>query len=350
MQAYLLFAITLILGCLFAYTNGFQDGSSVAASPIACRSMTRITAVAITALFEFSGALFGGSKVASSISQITNYPRNDTFLVVLVCALTGAITWNFVTRILRVPSSSTHALVGGLIGAIFASTGNFQYVVFGDFGYLIHPTGVCKVLAALFVSPLLGFVAGFLTLRFVNFVCARATSHLNTTLKRMQFLILPVMAFGHGANDSQKVMGVVVMALSTQSFGRMLDPQIGDGGIPLWIRLTVGVFMTMGVVAMAQGIVKRVGAGIYKMRPVHGFVTEFASSVVVMTGSLTGGPVSASQVIASTVMGVGYAQRRKGVHWLVAKDMLVAWFLTIPSAGFTAFLVYEIFAPFIRIL
>ncbi len=346
MQAYLLFGVTLILGCLFAYTNGFQDGSSVAASPIACRSMSKLTAVALCAAFEFLGALFGGSKVASSISQITNYPRNDTFLIVLVCALVGAVTWNFVTRVLRVPSSSTHALVGGLIGAIFASTGNFKYVVFGDFGWLLHPTGVCKVIAALFISPLLGFLAGFLTLHLVALLAAGASSRFSQTLKKMQWLVLPLLAFGHGANDTQKVMGLVVMALSTQSFGHGL----AAGEIPLWVRLTVGVFMTLGVVAMAPGIVKRVGAGIYKQRPVHGFVTEFASSVVVVTGSMMGGPVSASQVIASTVMGVGYAQRRKGVHWLVAKDMLMAWFLTIPSAGFTAFLVYEIFAPFLKIL
>jgi PiT family inorganic phosphate transporter len=346
MQAEILFGFTLLLGCLFAYTNGFQDGSSVAASPIACRSMSKFTAVALCATFEFGGALFGGSKVASSISQITNYPRNDTFLIVLVCALTGAITWNFVTRILRVPSSSTHALVGGLIGAIFASTGNFEYVVFGDFNSLWHPTGVCKVVAALFLSPLLGFLAGYLTLRLLIIASVRATSHFSTTLKRMQWVVLPVLAFGHGANDTQKVMGLVVMALSTQSFGHSLT----EGEIPLWVRLTVGVFMALGVVAMAPGIVKRVGAGIYKQRPVHGFVTELASAVVVLTGSLTGGPVSASQVIASTVMGVGYAQRRKGVHWLVAKDMLMAWFLTIPSAGFTAFLVYKIFAPLLKIL
>jgi PiT family inorganic phosphate transporter len=346
MQAYLLFGVTLLLGCLFAYTNGFQDGSSVAASPIACRSMSKFTAVALCAAFEFGGALFGGSKVASSISQITNYPRNGTFLIVLVCALTGAITWNFVTRVLRVPSSSTHALVGGLIGAIFASTGNFQYVVFGDFNWLVHPTGVCKVIAALFISPLLGFVAGFITLRLVTVLAYNATSHFNRTLKKMQWVVLPVLSFGHGANDTQKVMGLVVMALSTQGFGQSL----ASGDIPIWVRITVGIFMTLGVVAMAPGIVKRVGAGIYKQRPVHGFVTEFASAVVVLTGSMTGGPVSASQVIASTVMGVGYAQRRKGVHWLVAKDMLMAWFLTIPSAGFTAFLVYKIFAPFLRIL
>ncbi|MBU6452516.1 MAG: inorganic phosphate transporter family protein [Cyanobacteria bacterium REEB67] len=346
MQAYLLFGITLLLGCLFAYTNGFQDGSSVAASPIACRSMTKVMAVVITASFEFCGALFGGSRVASSISQITDYPRDGTFLIVIVCALSGAIIWNFVTRLLRVPSSSTHALVGGLIGAIFASTGNFKYVVFGDFGWLIHPTGVCKVIAALFISPLLGFLAGFVTLHAVRIIFARATSHFSQTLKRMQWLVLPLLAFGHGANDTQKVMGLIVMALSSETFAHGLPA----GEIPLWVRLTVGIFMVLGVVAMAPGLVKRVGDGIYRQRPVHGFVTEFASAVVVVTGSAIGGPVSASQVIASTVMGVGYAQRRKGVHWLVAKDMLMAWFLTIPSAGFTAFLIYKIFAPLLNLL
>ena len=350
MQAEILFGFTLILGCLFAYTNGFQDGSSVAASPIACRSMSKFTAVAVCATFEFCGALFGGSKVASSISQITTYPRNGTFLVVLACALTGAIIWNYVTRILRVPSSSTHALVGGLMGAILASTGNFKYINFGDFGYMLHPTGVCKVIAALFLSPLLGFIAGYLTLHLVTIVCAYATSRLNQTMKRMQWIVLPILAFGHGANDTQKVMGLIVMALSTEGVRQTLGSSLVEGDIPLWVRVTVGIFMVFGVLAMAPGILKRVGAGIYRQRPVHGFVTELASSVVVLAGSMTGGPVSASQVIASTVMGVGYAQRRKGVHWLVAKDMMMAWFLTIPSAGFTAFLVYKIFGPLLQIL
>jgi PiT family inorganic phosphate transporter len=345
MQGYALFAFTVALGCLFAYTNGFQDGSSVAASPIASRAMTRYMAVGVTALFEFCGALFGGSKVASSISQITNYPRNGTFLIVLVCALSGAIIWNFVTRVLRVPSSSTHALVGGLIGAIFASTGDFSYIVFGGFNGLM-PTGVCKVVVALFASPLIGFLAGYMTLHLVRLIFANATSKFSVTLKRMQLLVLPLLAFGHGANDTQKVMGVIVLAMSCEAFGHGLSPE----DIPLWVRLTVGVFMVLGVVAMAPGLVQRVGSGIYRQRPVHAFVTEFASALVVVTGSATGGPVAASQVIASTVMGVGYAQRRKGVHWLVAKNMLVAWFLTIPSSGFTAFLVYKIFAPLLKYL
>ena len=338
--AYLI--LVVCLGCLFSYTNGFQDGSSVAASPIASRSLSRNQAVVLTALFEFLGALFGGDRVASSISGITSYPRNSQFLIVLACALAAAIIWNFTTRIIRVPSSSTHALVGGLIGSIFAATSSFQYIILGDFNYLLHPTGVAKVIAALFLSPLIGFGAGYFCLHLLQFLLSRATARISTTLKRLQWLVLPALAFGHGANDSQKVMGLVVMALMASGIHCDFLATGAGETIPLSVRVLVGLFLALGIVAMAPGIVKNVGFGIYKQRPMHGFVSEFSSAVVVLTGSLTGGPVSASQVIASTVMGVGYAERKKGVHWLVAKDMLLAWFLTIPSASVLGYMLYKL--------
>jgi PiT family inorganic phosphate transporter len=336
--------LVVLLGCLFAFTNGFQDGSSVAASPIASRSIGMWQGVLLTAIFEFFGALFGGSQVASAISGITNYPRGEPFLCVLACALLAAVLWNFLTRSIKLPSSSTHALVGGLIGAIFAATGSFEYIVWGSFNALIHPTGVCKVIATLFLSPLIGFVAGYFTLHLLQFLLSRATNQVNNALKSMQWFVLPLLAFGHGANDTQKVMGVIVMAISAAGlFGRQ-NPVTSSDSIPLWVRITIGLFMAAGVVCMAPGILKRVGLGIFKQRPVHGFVSEFASAVVVLTGSITGGPVSASQVIASTVMGVGYANRRRGVHWLVAREMAWAWFLTIPcSAAFAYFLFRLIF-------
>lgn len=328
--------VVVALGCVFAYTNGFQDGSSVSASPIASRAMSKHHAVFLTAAFEYLGALLGGSKVASSISGITDFPRGVAFLSVLCVALISAIFWNFITRLLKVPSSSTHALVGGLIGSIYGVSGSFKYVIMGDFGYFIHPTGVAKVIVTLFMSPLIGFCAGYLCLRLAMFVFSRATSRLSVALKHMQWLVLPILAFGHGANDTQKVMGLIVMCLA----GTVAGP--GDMVIPHWVRLLVGFAMALGVVAMAPGIVKRVGFGIYPQRPVHGLVSELASAIVVTLGSVTGGPVSASQVIASTVMGVGCAERRKGVHWLVAKDMLVAWFLTIPCSGLLAFSIYTL--------
>jgi len=336
--------LVVLLGCLFAFTNGFQDGSSVAASPIASRSVGMWQGVLLTAIFEFLGALFGGSQVASAISGITNYPRGEPFLCVLACALLAAVLWNFLTRSIKLPSSSTHALVGGLIGAIFAATGSFEYIVWGSFNALIHPTGVCKVIATLFLSPLIGFVAGYFTLHLLQFLLARATNQVNNALKSMQWFVLPLLAFGHGANDTQKVMGVIVMAISAAGLLGRQNPLTSSDTIPLWVRITIGLCMAAGVVCMAPGILKRVGLGIFKQRPVHGFVSEFASAVVVLTGSITGGPVSASQVIASTVMGVGYANRRRGVHWLVAREMAWAWFLTIPcSAAFAYFLFRLIF-------
>ncbi len=327
------FVFVLLLGCLFAYTNGFQDGSSVAASPIASRSLLLWQAVGLTAIFEFLGALLGGSQVASTIAGITNYPRGESFLSVLACALEAAIMWNFLTRLLKVPSSSTHALVGGLLGAIVSATGDTRYIVWGTAANLIHPTGVGKVIVTLFLSPLLGFLAGYFTLHLLQFLLSRATPKVNNALKGLQWIVLPILAFGHGANDTQKVMGVVMLALATSPV---------SGEIPVWLRVTVGIFMALGVVAMAPGILKRVGSGIFKQRVVHGFVTELASAVVVVTGSVTGGPVSASQVIASTVMGVGYANRRRGVHWAVARDMAWAWLLTIPCSGLLAIVLFQL--------
>jgi PiT family inorganic phosphate transporter len=147
----------------------------------------------------------------------------------------------------------------------------------------------------------------------------------------------------------RKVMGVVVMAMSAAGMFGHQNPLASSESIPLWVRITVGAFMVLGVVCMAPGILKRVGLGIFKQRPVHGFASEFASAVVVLTGSITGGPVSASQVIASTVMGVGYANRRKGVHWLVAREMAWAWFLTIPCSAAFAFFLFRLFFSVLKV-
>lgn len=337
--------VIILLGCTFSYTNGFQDGSSVSAGPIASRSLTPVQAVLLTALFEYLGALLGGSSVANSISGITSFPRGYSFLPVLAVALVSAISWNFFTRLIKVPSSSTHALVGGLIGALYGTSGDFRYVIFGDWGYLIHASGVVKVLITLFMSPLIGFFAGWFCLKLLLLLLSGATARMHKVLRRLQWLVVPILAFGHGANDTQKVMGLLVLALACSPDNGYATSCFTAGhisSIPLWVRLLVGFAMVSGVVAMAPGIVKRVGSGIYKQRGVHSFVSELASAVVVSVGSATGGPVSASQVIASTVMGVGYAARRKGVHWLVAREMFMAWFLTIPCSGLLAYTILSL--------
>ncbi|MDR3612622.1 MAG: inorganic phosphate transporter [Candidatus Obscuribacterales bacterium] len=339
--------VILVIGLslLFTYTNGFQDGSSVAASAVASRAMTKLQAVFVCATFEFLGAMLGGSAVSSTIRNLTSWPDNPSLLPVLASGLFSAILWNYVTKIIKVPSSSTHALVGGILGALAAAGHGFQYVVWGELGGLIHPTGVYKVVISLFASPLIGFLAGYVFLKVTMLLLIRCSTAVNKPLKLMQFITVPVLAFAHGANDTQKAMGLMVLALGAAKYLPGTD-------IPIWVRIISGAAMATGIASLVPGIVKRVGGGIYRMRPVHGFVTELASAAVVLTGSMTGGPVSASQVIASTVMGIGTAERKRGVHWLIARDMLLAWFLTIPCAGLLAYLVHlwlfqylELFLP-----
>jgi PiT family inorganic phosphate transporter len=328
------FILVIFLSLLFTYTNGFQDGSSVAASAIGCRAMSKLQAVVLCATCEFLGALFGGSAVSQSIGNLTSWPDNPTVLPILASSLAAAILWNYLTKLIKVPSSSTHALVGGILGSLFAAGHGFTFVIWGKPGNFIHPTGVYKVVESLFASPLLGFIFGCLIFQLAMILLARASTRVNIPLKRIQWVTVALLAFAHGANDTQKAMGIMVLALGAITHGAVTE-------IPLWVRIVSGLAMACGIASLVPGIVKRVGGGIYRLRPLHGFVAEASSALIVLFGSLTGGPVSASQVIASTVMGVGFAQRKKGVHWLIARDMLVAWLVTIPSAGLLAFFLHS---------
>jgi PiT family inorganic phosphate transporter len=190
-----------------------------------------------------------------------------------------------------VPSSSTHALVGGLIGALYGIAGDFKYVILGDWGYMIHATGVVKVLITLFMSPLIGFFAGWFCLKLLILLLSGDTARMHKVLRRLQLIVVPILAFGHGANDTQKGMGLLVLALACSPDSSYATTCFTAGSItsiPLWVRLLVGFAMVSGVVAMAPGIVKRVGSGIYKQRGLHSFVSELASAKVGGDGSATG--------------------------------------------------------------
>jgi PiT family inorganic phosphate transporter len=326
--------LVILLALFFTYTNGFQDGSSVTACALASRAMSPLQAVVLVATFELAGALFGGSAVSSTIESITSWPAQPNLLPVLISGLVAAIAWNFITRYLKVPSSSTHALVGGVLGALYASSG-IKYIVWGR-PDLVHPTGVWKVVITLFVSPLAGFAAGLVVLFFGAVALSRATMRVAPGVKRLQWLSTAVLAFGHGANDPQKSMGIIMLCL--YAVGHTFPE-----GIPIYVRLASGLSIALGVGSLAPGIVKRVGSGIFKMRSLSALSAESASAAVVLFGSLTGGPVSASQVISSSVMGVGSAVHVKNVHWIVAKDMLLAWFLTIPCSAVLSYGLHGLF-------
>lgn len=314
----------IVLALFFTYTNGFQDGSSVTAAAIASRAMTPLQAVVVVSLAELAGALFGGSAVAGTIQGITSWPARIDLLPVLISGLVAAISWNYITRYLRVPSSSTHALVGGVVGALYAAGGS-KFIIWGH-PDVLHPTGIWKLGIALFMSPLVGFVGGSVVFMIATLLLLKSTMRVVPYLKGLQWAVTAILGFAHGANDPQKSMGIIMLALYAVGL-------IDRHGIPWYVHLASGCAMMAGVASLAPGIVRRVGSGIYKLRSLHALSAEMASSAVVLFGSITGGPVSASQVISCSVMGVGSVVRLKGVHWLVAKDMLLAWFLTIPCAA-----------------
>lgn len=324
----ILVLLVIMLSLFFTFTNGFQDGSSVCAPAIISRAMTPFQAICFVSSLEMAGALFGGDAVARAMQSITNWPDDRTLLPILASALIAAISWNFITRWAKVPSSSTHALVGGFIGALYGA-GGLNSVDWGHIYSPWHATGVAKVVLALFLSPVIGFAFGFMVLVALVTLLLRATMRVNKYVRWMQWVSTGILAFGHGANDPQKSMAIMMLALHAVSGHH-------DAPIPLSIRFGAGLAIAIGILALAPGIVDRVGARIYRLRNLHALSSETASAIVVLGGSLIGGPVSASQVISSTVVGVGSAVHPRRVGWLAVRDMLVAWCLTIPSSAILA--------------
>ncbi len=330
MPDWLLAYFVIGLALVFTFSNGVQDGSSVCAGVISCRALSPARAVLLVSCCELAGALFGGSAVANMVGSVTTLPESKELLQVLAAALTSATGWNYATKILRFPSSSTHALFGGLIGAAFAAGGPAA-IAQGSFDPL-HASGMGKAVISLICSPALGFLAGYAMLGLVALALLRATTRVNGPLRVLQIIALAVLAFGHGANDPQKAMGIVMLALHSAHLYNATD-------IPLWVRFSTGLAIAFGVIAVAPGIIRRVGK-IYKMRLVHGFVLQVSAGGLLLASSLTGFPVSTSQVISSTLMGIGTSERIKDVHWLVARDIVVSWCMTIPCTSLVAAALY----------
>jgi len=336
-----LLIVVVALALVYTYTNGFQDGSSVTATAISSRAMAPWQAIFWVASAEFLGACFGGSAVANAIQSITSYPENGSMLLVLASGLSAAIGWNFLTRALGLPSSSTHALVGGVLGSVIAEGNGMRYVVMGTPDSLLHPTGFWKVLISLFVSPLLGFLGGYLLFIFMLFLLRNASTRIGKWLNASQILTVTLLAFGHGANDTQKAMGVIVLALNATRSEPLTD-------IPSYVRIMTGAAMVFGIISLSPAIVRRVGGGIFKIQSLHALVAQMSAAAIVAYGSATGGPVSASQIISSSVVGAGAAQRKKGVHWKVVTDMLLAWTFTIPGAALFAALLHRCFFQWLK--
>ncbi len=304
--------LLVALALVFGFMNGFHDSANIVATMIASRALTGRQALTLTALAEFAGPFLFGVAVATTIGHEVLY-ADRIGLDIVIAALAAAIAWSIFTWWLGLPSSSSHALIGGLIGAA---------IVEGGPG-VVRMAGVWKVLLALAISPLLGLVAGYLVTKLILFLARGASPKINGVFKRGQVATGLALALSHGANDGQKTMGIMAMGLLAAGVLPVFS-------VPLWvIALSAGV-MALGTFAGGWRLIKTLGGKFYKIRPMHGFATQVTSAAVIIAAALLGGPVSTTQVVSSAIMGIGSAERLSKVRWGTAGQMALAWLTTIP--------------------
>lgn len=316
----------IILALIFEFLNGMRDSSNIVATMISSRAFRPQTALGITAIAEFFGPFLFGLVVANTIGNGIVDSQVLTLDALTAC-LIGTMIWNLITWFFGIPSSSSHALVGGLIGAVFASAGldaiKFQ--------------GLYKVLIALFASPVIGFIFGFIALRIIYFLARNATPHINELFKNGQFFTAVALAFSYGANDGQKTIGIITLSL-------VVAGQLSDFNVPFLVILASASAMALGTVFGGWRLIRTLGGKFYKIRPVHSFATQMTSAIVVLGASFAGLPVSTTQVVSSAIIGVGSSERFGKVRWSVAGDILTTWLVTIPASALFSAGVYWLIA------
>ncbi|MDO5536284.1 MAG: inorganic phosphate transporter [Desulfovibrionaceae bacterium] len=322
----LLLILIVLTALVFDFTNGAHDCANAIATVVSTKVATPRTAVAMAASLNLIGALLG-TEVAKTLGGGLVHPAMvDGCQILVFAALVGAIAWNVLTWYLGIPSSSSHALIGGLLGAAWAHAG-FEAV---------NLSGVVnKVILPFIGSPLAGFCAGFIVMMAIYWICARIRrNRVNFWFRRMQMVSAGFMALSHGLNDAQKTMGVITLAL-------LLFGEIDTVDVPLWVKLACATAMCMGTAIGGWKIVKTMGNRIFKLEPVHGFAAETATGLVITGASLMGAPVSTTHTISASIFGVGSSKRMNAVRWGVAGQLVVAWVLTLPCAGIVGALAYK---------
>ncbi|HJW22310.1 MAG TPA: inorganic phosphate transporter [Candidatus Limnocylindrales bacterium] len=323
----LLLIVVLVLAVAFDYANGFHDTANAIATSVSTRALRPHYAILMSAAANFIGALTGTAVATTIAKGIATTPTGDGGQIVVAAALVGGIVWDVVTWRLGIPSSSSHALIGGLIGAAIAATGVDALNLAGIFN---------KVIVPLVLSPILGVVVGFAVMVVLLNVFRRAHPRaLNERFRRLQILSAAYMAFSHGSNDAQKTMGIVTLALVA---GGILAQPV----VPVWVILMAATAMALGTAAGGWRIIRTMGQRVVKLDPVHGFAAETTAATIIVGASLFGMPVSTTHVISSAIMGVGASDRFSAVRWGVAGNIVVAWILTIPASAIVAWLAWEV--------
>ena len=305
--------IVIILALIFDFLNGVHGSSNIVATMVSSRAFRPWLALTIIGLAEFIGPFLFGIEVARTVgAQIVN--TDIVTLEILIAALVSCVLWNFLTWFLGLPSSPSHGLVGGLIGATWVGVGLNA----------LHVVGLIKVLIALFVTPVLSFAAGFIFTKLVFFAAQNASPRINDFFKRSQLLTAVLLALSQASNDAQKAMGVIVLGLT-------IAGTLSAFSVPLWVMAVSAAGMTLGTVLAGARLIRTLGGKFYKIRPVHGFSAQTSSLFLMIASSYFGLPVSTTQLVSSSILGVGSAERLGKIRWSVANDILISWILTIPA-------------------
>ncbi|WP_222564139.1 inorganic phosphate transporter [Novilysobacter antarcticus] len=359
----------VIVALVFEYINGFHDTANSIATVVATKVLSPAQAVAMAASMNLIGALVGTAVAKTIASGLIDIGVVEVGAQLILCALLGGIIWNLITWWIGLPSSSSHALIGGLIGAaLAAASNNFDAIIWSEPAKPIyHSAGVLwKVVVPMFSSPILGFVAGFLLMAVLfavisgmansgGFLARMARPRwVNGFFGRAQIVSAAGMGFAHGMNDAQKTMGIIALTLvSAQSTGVLdnlpgwlafLHPSPGalaDGDIDLWIKFACALVMAAGTAAGGWRIIKTLGHKLVKLHPIHGFAAETSAASVILAASSLGIPVSTTHNISAAIMGVGTAKRLNAIKWTIVERMIWAWILTIPASGGIAWLAFR---------
>lgn len=313
----ILLALLIVTALAFDFVNGFHDAANAIATTISTRALSPYQAILLSRTLNFVGAL-SGTLVAYTIGKgVVNLSNTPQSLRVLIAALAGAILWNILTWYFGLPSSSTHALVGGLLGAGILAQG---------FGVIVW-TGIRKVLAAMILSPLAGFLAGLLSIVATFWIFRRLhPEKANRLFRWLQIASASFMSFSHGLNDAQNAMGIITAGLL--SLGLLAHFEV-----PLWAKLSCALAMGLGTSFGGWRIIKTMGMKVVDLRPVHGFAAETSAGGVIALMSYFGAPISTTHVISTAIMGVGASRRLSAVRWGVVGNILWAWILTLPGAA-----------------
>ena len=311
--------VVIVLAVVFDYINGFHDTANAIATSVATRALAPAAAIAMATAFNFIGA-FAGTAVAKTIGAGL-VDETTTTQAVVAAALIGAITWNLITWWFGLPSSSSHALIGGLLGATIVAAGVGALKLDGIYN---------KVVVPMISSPVIGFVGAFLLMLAIYWIFRNAKRKpMARIFRRLQVISAGYMAFSHGSNDAQKTMGIITLAL----FAAGAIPSIE---VPFWVIVISASAISLGTAVGGWRIMHTMGHRVVELEPVHGFAAETTAATVILGAAHLGMPVSTTHVISSAIMGVGSARGPKGVRWGVARRILLAWVITIPAAAIVA--------------